>query len=645
MLATLFIAATAALTPHYLSADEVCFAAHTDKIIEAFKDGNDAAEPDSYTLIDIDGDGLGELVLNDKRSNYAVVFSCGGGEVREVITRQERFNMVFADGKLWCSGSPGGPSTYTSFVELSGSRVKTTGSCLTIYGDGTESNEYFLNGKESDAAAAAQYFVLPEKVWPVISSIWYPFERLTGKLPESELSGRYSYDMAEEDGKPAPCGQLNIARNGKGQVWFSADAVNTRGNTAQLSSNGWIDCEGNVIYYQEDCGDGKYYEVWIELYGTCAVVTEDFSHGGYGLFGMGAGLGGVYYHNEDFVSDRNGYFYELERKDGGKAVGARLVGGGFYKGDVEVPQTIAFSEGRDLPVTGISKETFMYSTDVTSVKYPEGIRLGQASLLNRDLAGSVSAADPVFGYPDDYFKSFISPAGEKDDAVGKNSGWIIFKHNVQEAENVSFRKAAEDRMGRTAVSKCTGTVASLRDKNIKSSMFKGYKPYEVEVLFAGDGYVATHEFPAFSRWKHPERKEKMAKWFIDDMQARFGRNVREAYKIGNLRQGDGTLAIAEFENVNNEAMIAIAWIESKTVMAVYTEKTGFADSEEDSIWGVDAGADYGIPSLISIARDADGGYDFFLVHDTPESVDYFILRQEGQALLEVSSGSWYRWED
>lgn len=643
-LTALLVAAVAAVLPHYDCWEEEFYASHMDEIAKSFHD-DIGAQPDSYALLDVDYDGTKELWVLDIYSECGILFSCGGETLNEVATMPENFSLLYRNGKVWSTGSPGGASIHTSVVTVVDSEPVDTKNFLTIYnGENPGDVECTCNGKEVNFNDVEILMKIPEGATPPTSWDFRPIQRLMGKIDEEEYSGRFEYDWGE-DGELAASGIINIFRNDKGKVWFNAEAVTASGNIASLSPEDWIPCKGNVIDYKYDCGDGEYYEIWIELYTNCAIVTEDFSHGGHGLFGMGAHLSGTYFCQEDYIGDSNGYLYQLD--DQYEPAGATLVGGGKYTGNIKIPGSVDFY-GTSVPVTGIGEEAFIYNYDITGVSYPKkDFSIGAKAFFGAQFAQKLDkAALPVFAYPNDLIDRFIVPTTEKGwkGASPEAFRWVIFKQYVQNVQSQRFQTTDEGRIARTRFDLCDGIVADLEKVWFRNTMFRGYEDYEIEVLLSENEYVATHEFPSFSRWKSPERKTSMSSDFKAEMESTYGRSAKSSYRIGNLRESSEQLAITEFEIKDNEAMIAITWMRGDTILATFTE-TSQTEGDENSVWGVDDGGEYGIPSLISIALDENGNADLFLVHDTPEGVHCFVLRQEGDKLVSTDCGAWYRWID
>ena len=91
--------------------------------------------------------------------------------------------------------------------------------------------------------------------------------------------------------------------------------------------------------------------------------------------------------------------------------------------------------------------------------------------------------------------------------------------------------------------------------------------------------------------------------------------------------------------------LALAAQENGVPVAVGSLEREFEGDGTYSVWNVDDEGLYGIPNLVSIAIDPEGGVNLFLTKDSPESVTCFILHQEGDRLRYIDAGQWYRFVD
>lgn len=638
--------AAVAAQPHYDSAAETFFAKNAKQVESEFH-RETGVVPETYAMVDLDGDGNEELwVLGDSGSS-SMVFCSGGGEIASVLVCDFRQRISLYDNYVFVAGGAGTGAYFTSTTVLEDSRVKMQMGDLELTDmEGNTTHECSVGEKD---VTYEEYLSLMPKgradAYPLVSSRFRPWERLTGaRVDIADISGWYEYDLHDETGENAPCGRVTVVTRPDGTCWFKAESVTATGNLANLSSEKWIPFSGNKVNYRYDLGRGDYYEMWMEFYPTMLIITEDFSHGAFTLFGMGACLGGTYYRHDEYFSDGSGNLYRAADADKPEAT---LTPGGFYSGTVTIPTSVKH-DGRNYKVTGVDAGTFAYNTDVTALSYdPAETRLGPGSLIGADnVTAGLKVNDPVFVYPASDRKRFVHPCYPDEESHSPADGrWIVFKHFVEPAVNGGFVDPGKEICGRFEgnFDSNTGVRATLVDGSVVKTMFKGYQSYDIEALLASDEYVATHEFPAFSRWKYPEREQPMPQWFATEMQVQKGRPVQRTRRIGKLREGDGELAIAEFEINEQGGMIVIAWIEDKKVVASWTATAELIDGSADSLWGVDDGGEYGIPSLISIARDGKGGIDLFLVHQTPEGVHTFLLRSQGEELVEVFEDAWYRY--
>lgn len=399
-------------------------------------------------------------------------------------------------------------------------------------------------------------------------------------------TGVYSYGYGTDD--EGACGQIVIDKDSQGRLKFTAESVTPTGNIASLESKDWQTLYGNKLTYREDMGDGKYYEVNMYFEMDKIFVKDDFSHGGIGLFGMNASLGGT-------------YTYE----------GSNYVRKGAYMHSV-------LDKGKE-------------------------------------------AALPVFAICDESKTQYVHPLsaeawdGGRDRQV-TDARWVIFKQNLQKVGGVKFRKTNADKVGTVMprqIDEVTGVecrlfIDSESDLSSVNTMFRGYNPYEIKVLLAGNDYVASHYFVPFSRWKHPEEVKTYPQEFNDRMSQIFGRKVSSSKYVANSRDDDNEeLILLNFEVKKDKCMYALVWMSGSEIVASYKEEADVIkyDGEMLSPWGVDAEMDFGIPDVISIAKDSSGDLDIFLNSDTPESATGFILRQHGDKFEKIEANQWYRYLD
>lgn len=482
--------------------------------------------------------------------------------------------------------------------------------------------------------------------------------RLDYQLDDHFTGGCYSYEISDLDGNFGGQGTFTLCADGKGRVKFKVECVSEFGDVGYAISEGWVKTDGGKFTYRITDEDDSYYEMHVESYdGRYLIVEDDFSHGGEELFSGGTSPGGVYVSlNMPCTTDGILYDFQMEGTE------LRVVPGGFYSGDIVIPAKVKIGS-ETYPVTEVQERAFAGCDELNSVTYKNpDIYVGQAAFIySGPMDKAREAALPIFAVCDQYRIDFVSPMSKDEFKSSKvnpaDYKWAIFKQYVHTIEKPEFEQTPEDKVGVTFYGdfdQISGLKTSLYfrgegDAEFQNIMFNGYNPGEIELLLSGNDYVATHSFPSFSRWKYPETEVSMDEEFEEQMAERFGRPVSSSRKVANLRnEPNCKLALVNFEPVDNKVMYALVWIQYGMVAATYTEEQPLIedDGEFYSPWGVDyEGFDYAIPNVISISRDSDELYDFFLVGNSPESATYYVLRQSGDKLEKIEERQFYRYVD
>lgn len=384
-----------------------------------------------------------------------------------------------------------------------------------------------------------------------------------------------------------------------------------------------------------------------------------------------------------FVRDGEDYLYELY-SDGTAAVAS----GGAYTGDVIIPPLLDL-DGTLYRVTVVRRGAMWKKADapnigkITSVSLPETVTLvgadafrGNASLREFTCserthvevrafwecpALEVEAFEPVYAFTTgadaesndakiEAHSKFYAPTDVRESYQSRFT-WAFFKYNHG---MLDFDGWANFDKEYSMACWCSNTNAvrsanySLCNRNNATSMFKGYMDEECTVVLADNGYVGTHEFPAFTRWTWGEEVTPVPASYISELEKRYGRKVRESGEVGHLlyTQQKEQLVFAEFEIKNDEARYVLAWLRDGKEVCSYTQKTDIEDGEVGfSVWNVDDDGTYGIPTLLTVARDEKGRIELFLEHSAPESITYSHLKQNGKAFEEEGGDVWYVWVD
>lgn len=387
----------------------------------------------------------------------------------------------------------------------------------------------------------------------------------------------------------------------------------------------------------------------------------------------------------DTITDANGYVYTMQ-SNGTLAVAP----GGNYTGNIVIPETVSYG-GNSYKVTTVRRETFykrpeatnigtitsitlpesvtLVGTDafrdnpsLTSVKYGKNTRIEVRSFWGCPKL-KITPLEPVFAFTGpfdveygtkyqmiDALSQFYVPVDKEEKEI-TGYQWAVHKHNhngirFQKWNNIDSEKAIPCYCWDTDFVRCG--LFGLLDKSNAETMFKGYMHPSVHVLLADNSFVATHEFPIYSRWVSGEEEKSMPDAFKQAMAKRFGRKIKYSYEIAKLAYTsvDEQLVITEFEVKNHVAMYVLTWLRDGKEVCSYAQTTEIeSEFEDSSVWNVDDDGNYGIPALLSIARDEQGNVELFLCHDAPESMNFSHLVQKGDKFIKTGDDQWYIWID
>ena len=384
------------------------------------------------------------------------------------------------------------------------------------------------------------------------------------------------------------------------------------------------------------------------------------------------------------IKDSKGYLYQImsDQKVG-------VAPGGTYSGDIIIPSQLKY-DGNIYTVTTVRRGA-MWKKDgasnvgnITSITLPETVTLvgadafrGNASLTSVNCGDNtrievrsfwgcpklqIQKNEPLFAYTEPYdiseykgknayqfFTRIYYPCEEKEPDIAKNN-WAFFKYNhsgIKFDSWHSFDKENAMACYCYRIKNVRGGLFRLQNPDNVESLFKGYLTGDNVVVLADNGYVATHEFPMFSRWIWGEEEKSMPKTFITSMEKKYGRKVKYSYECGKLLYtSNEMLAITEFQITNHECMYVLSWLKDGKEICSYVEKQKTdPDYEEYSVWNVDDDGTYGIPEVMTIARDENGNIELFLLHAAPESLNFSHLVQKGNKFVETGMDQWYVWID
>ena len=355
---------------------------------------------------------------------------------------------------------------------------------------------------------------------------------------------------------------------------------------------------------------------------------------------------GFYRRDLDYFVTPNGYMY---RKDG---EGCTLAKGGIYAGSVDLPTTVFGPFGVVLSVKGIDSDAFEYSRALTQVSLSDpGQRVAPGALTYTEIPYDWSKITmPFFAYPNKAKNTMVIPYFEGFERPENIFPWVIFKQNIAPAQQSNNTIEDEGALaGRVdqAFNRTRGVFYTIQlPKADITKMFRGYEAMEIEALVADMDFVAFHTFPAFGRWKFPEKVQNAPKAIENAVAKMYGREVMYSRRAAWLRDGHGELDIVEFKHKNHQAMVVFAWVCDGKVKASTSLTTEIESEFEDySVWNVDDDGTYGIPDVITIARDPEDNVTIFLAKNSPESITCFALHQQGEKLVKINFDQWYRYVD
>ncbi|MCR4823871.1 MAG: hypothetical protein K5849_00780 [Bacteroidales bacterium] len=486
------------------------------------------------------------------------------------------------------------------------------------------------------------------KVWIAASLLAAAAFTVQAQTHEGAVGGVFRLEEEADAGEMARKGEVNIIYDGSGNAWFEINVRRADGQTATLSpANGeWVPTEGRKLTYNwvTDTFD---YSVVIDLVSLEGIVVTEQENAGASPFGKGITLGGAYSLDYGTVPDTKGYMYQ--RVSEGSAL--ELCAGGRYRDAVQLPEFVDY-QGEHLPVVGIAEKAFYGNKAVRRVQMANDKQYARQSAYYRSgifYSWNQSFDLPGYVYPDaDYF-TFVRPTVKEWTNFDAPS-WVLFKHNYAPLTFVKDRSKDETaRWGYSPLraEEMQGAYYEMRVPDaVRKEMFRGYQYGEVIGLIAGSDFLAQHRFPAFNRWKYPEKEVSMGAAFDKQMEQRYGRKVKQSRYVGNLREGDGKLGICEFEITDGEAMVVYAWTVGGKVKATYVLTADInPDYGASGVWNVDDEGEYGIPQLLCVAFDHHDNVILFLNHPAPESINLFGLRQQGDQLVLFGEDSWYVFVD
>lgn len=482
---------------------------------------------------------------------------------------------------------------------------------------------------------------------PGLVALLLPALAVSAEPAEQALGGVYNKVVGSDEGDYAREGTVTVIFDGQGKAWFKLNLGRKDGATAILSAEDWIPAGNRQFDYNYKDGSVDY-TMHVRLTSDDKlVISEDFNAGG-SPYGMGMTAGGDYELDQSYVAAENGYLFHYVRE----ASELELCAGGFYSGQVFVPEAVYCKGGVTMEVAGVAAKAFWGNEAVKDVNWDRGSQyVGPAAFYRSGMhyywEGGYGL--PGYVYPSENFQQFVRQ-DEVPEWDRTTPLWMFFKHNYapltyvedllkDESLKWGYNPWMADDKG------MQGLYYEMRVPSaVKKDMFRGYDAGEVIGLAMDSRFAAFHRFPPFSRWKWGEKEQTMGATLEKQMATRYGRTLVQSRYIGNLREEDGRVGIFEFEPKDGEAMIVIAWVLGGKVKATYVQTTNI-NPEYGSTWNVDDDGTYGIPELLCVAFDLHDNVILWFNHSAPESQNIFGLRQQGDQLQLFGEEQWYVFVD
>ncbi len=546
----------------------------------------------AYALYDIDKDGVNEAFVRDVNNDYACL-TCGGGEIK-VVTASFMTTSLFFRKDMPYDIHQGGCGTgchYNEICKIENSKFAIRYSETTTYGPGDKESHdccIYENGNLRNVSYKKFYKLIPElgNFTNMEELDWMPVDNV-------QNTGNKGKKAAKAD---------NNAANAKVVTFKDANGYCYQivsGSTVALAPGGSY--SGNIVIPSQVSYDGKQYTVASVLQGA------------------------------------------MWKKDGASNIGNIT--------SVTLPETVKL----------VGADAFRNNASLKTVKYSDGTRIEVRSFWGCPKL-KIEKHEPLFTYTEPYsseefkgtnayqFHTRLYCPTEQPLADVDKYCWAIFKSNHNGVSFDSYKNLdKEDAMACfcSRVKNVKAGLFRLQDPDCVESMYKGYLTESgLNVILADNGYVATHELPPFSRWIWGEDIIEMPQEFVSKMEKLYGRKVKYSHECGHLLNTDERLVITEFVITNHECMYVLSWIKDGNILCSYVEKRETdPEYEEYGVWNVDDDGTYGIPHILTIARDERGNIELFLLHGAPESLNYSHLVQNGSTFKEIGSAHWYVWVD
>jgi len=180
---------------------------------------------------------------------------------------------------------------------------------------------------------------------------------------------------------------------------------------------------------------------------------------------------------------------------------------------------------------------------------------------------------------------------------------------------------------------------------IKAKMFRGYGDYEMTPWIVKTSFFAHHNILQFSRWKEGEAIRKATPdvcRIISDYYG--GRKIKDAQWLATVEISERSFYAVQFEHQNGDALGALVCLAEGMVASVWefhSSMTPVSDEElkeGQSLWFVDDEGDFisHAPELQCVVA-TDKGLELYLRLFGGESIQYYILREMGEVMMELQT--------
>ncbi|MBQ2162868.1 MAG: hypothetical protein II446_06180, partial [Bacteroidales bacterium] len=335
-----------------------------------------------------------------------------------------------------------------------------------------------------------------------------------------DWGGRYKLQLPED---AEVQGDLFLVPVGPEQTEFLLTVVNKAGDTIVYdSTDGPVSLSDGKFIWRFPGGEFDY-TLTMDLYPEAdggiplenTIKVSENVGAGAPPYPIDLSPDGLYRRDLSYFVAPNGYMYHA---DGDKCA---LAMGGIYNGRVDLPSTVVGPFGKVFSVSGIESDAFAYSHSLGQVTIADaGQRVAPGALTWTEIPYDWDKiAKPFFAYPCKTRDRFVIPYYDGFECPENKYPWVIFKQNVapsQQSGNTIGNDSALSGRVDQAFDRTMGVYYTLQiPKTEVNKMFRGYEAMEIEALVADMDFVAFHTFPAFGRWKFPEKVQNAPKAIVN----------------------------------------------------------------------------------------------------------------------------------